>query len=86
MDSNRISGYREAKPQNRGMVPLPKTNPAWVPMTAEELLSIRGTPEFEVEYRRQRRTISEHQRNMGHRETTEYFDWNVPGWNYDAEL
>ena len=44
------------------MASLPKPNPEWVPMTAEELLAIRGTPEFEVEYRRQAESLAEHQR------------------------
>lgn len=31
-------------------------------MTADELLAIRGTPEFEVEYRRQLSIVAEHDR------------------------
>ncbi len=31
-------------------------------MTAEELLAIRGTPEFEVDLRRQIELLAEHQR------------------------
>lgn len=31
-------------------------------MTAEELLAIRGTPEFEAELRRQMQALAEHQR------------------------
>jgi len=47
------------------MASLPKPDPAWVPMTAEELLAIRGTPEFDVEYRRQMKVIAEHDRRSG---------------------
>ncbi len=44
------------------MASLPKPSPEWVPMTAEELLAIRGTPEFEAELRRQMQALAEHQR------------------------
>jgi hypothetical protein len=55
-------------------------------LTAEELLSIRGTPAFEAEYRRQLLAVAEHTRRLGRNEAAEFFDWNVPGWTYDAEL
>lgn len=68
------------------MASLPKPDPLSVPMTAQQLLAIRGTPEFEVEYRRQMQAIAEHDRKSGQSLAEEFFDWNVPGWIYDADL
>lgn len=68
------------------MASQPKPEPEWVPMTAEQLLAIRGTPEFEIEYRRQMKVIAEHDRKSGENLAAEFFDWNVPGWTYDADL
>ncbi|MEO7028201.1 MAG: hypothetical protein ABI147_02225 [Acidobacteriaceae bacterium] len=68
------------------MATLPKTDLTARYLTAEELLAVRGTPEFEIEYRRQRTIIAEHMRKIGRNEAAEFFDWNVPGWTYDAEL
>jgi hypothetical protein len=58
------------------MATLP--NPDFEPhyMTAEELLAIRGTPEFEIEFRRQMAAIAEHDRS-----TT-----NADQWPIDWEL
>jgi hypothetical protein len=44
------------------MASLPKPEPSWVPMTVEELFAIRGTQEFDVEYRRQLDAIAAHDR------------------------
>jgi hypothetical protein len=46
------------------MATLPKPDPIPSYMTAEELLAIRGTPEFEVEVRRQMLAIAEHDRRL----------------------
>ena len=68
------------------MASLPKYEPSPRFLTAEELLEIRGTPAFETEYRRQVLAVAEHTRRLGRNEGAEFFDWNVPGWTYDAEL
>jgi hypothetical protein len=56
------------------MASLPNPEPTWVPMTATELLAIRGTPEFEVEYRRQLAAVAEHDRKTGNAERLP-IDW-----------
>ena len=48
------------------MASLPKPGLDWVPMTAEELLAIRGTPEFEAELERQAFATAEHDRRNGY--------------------
>jgi hypothetical protein len=51
------------------MASQPKPDPAtqWIPMTATELLAIRDTPEFEIEYQRQLRALAENKRRTGER-------------------
>ena len=68
------------------MASMPKPDPTWAPMTATELLAIRGTPEFEMEYNRQRAIIAKHQRENGAEYTYEFHDEDYPGWVYDAEI
>ena len=68
------------------MASLPKSEQAARFLTAEELLEIRGTPEFDTEYRRQLLAVAEHTRSLNRNEAVGFFDWNVPGWTYDAEL
>lgn len=58
------------------MASLPKPLPERVPMTAEELLAIRGTPEFEEEYRRQLLAIAEHDRRNN------FADRMEPDWEW----
>jgi len=65
------------------MATLPKPDLTWQPMTAGELLAIRGTPEFEREYARQRSALSAHLRELREGGT---LDEDYPGWTYDAEL
>jgi hypothetical protein len=48
------------------MASLPSIDPIPRPMTATELLAIRGRPEFEVEYRRQLEAVAEHDRRNGY--------------------
>ena len=48
------------------MASMAKPQPVWVPMTAEELLVIRGTPEFEAELRRQAMATAEADRKNGY--------------------
>lgn len=60
------------------MASLPKPDPNfdWIPMSIEELFAIRGTPEFDIEYRRQRKALAEHNRQNQNRERIE------PDWEY----
>lgn len=58
------------------MASLPKSEPNWVPMTAEELLAIRGTPEFEIEYKRQLTAIAKHDRESN------FADRMEPDWEW----
>jgi len=49
-------------------------------LTAEELLAIRGTPEFEAEYRRQAVAVAEHDSRAGKVDRLEP-DWgSIKGW------
>jgi hypothetical protein len=62
------------------MASLPKSEPSPRFLTARELLEIRGTPEFEVEYRRQMLAIAEHDRRNGNADWMEV-DWaSIKGW------
>jgi hypothetical protein len=62
------------------MASLPKSDQSARFLTAEELLEIRGTPAFEVEYRRQMAKIAEHDRQTGNADRMEV-DWgSVKGW------
>jgi hypothetical protein len=62
------------------MASLPKSDPTPRFLTAEELLTIRGTPEFEIEYRRQMAVIAEHDRRTGNANRME-IDWEaLSGW------
>jgi hypothetical protein len=62
------------------MASLPKSEPTPRFLTAEELLEIRGTPEFAVEYRRQMLAIAEHDRRNGNADWPEV-DWaSIKGW------
>jgi hypothetical protein len=46
------------------MATLPNPDPTPAFLAAEELLAMRGTPEFEIEFRRQMLAIAEHDRRM----------------------
>jgi len=62
------------------MASLPKLDPAPRFLTAEELLAIRGTPEFDIEYRRQMAVIAEHDRRTSNANRME-IDWEaLSGW------
>jgi hypothetical protein len=62
------------------MASLPKSDPSPRFLTAEELLEIRGTPEFYAEYRRQMLAIAEHGRRNGNADWMEV-DWaSIKGW------
>lgn len=63
------------------MAMLPKPEPNWIPMTAEELLAIRGTPQFDAEFKRQLTAIAEHDRrnkNADHLEID--WEWLDKAW------
>ena len=62
------------------MASLPKSDPLWVPMTAEELLAIRGTAAFDEEYGRQGERLAEHQR-MHPEELLEVDEEDLAGWS-----
>ena len=57
-----------------GMASLPKPNPETQFLTLGELEAIRGTPEFEAEYRRQLQAVAEHYRRTRHADLMEP-DW-----------
>lgn len=62
------------------MASLPKSDPSPRFLTALELLEIRGTPEFDVEYRRQMLAVAEHDRRNGNADWAEV-DWeSIKGW------
>jgi hypothetical protein len=62
------------------MASLPHSEPSPRFLTAEELLEIRGTPEFEAEYRRQMVAIAEHDRQT-HGADRMDVDWSsIKGW------
>ena len=62
------------------MASLRKSDALPRPPSIDELFAIRGTPEFEVEYRRQMLAIAEHDRRNGNADWMEV-DWaSIKGW------
>ena len=62
------------------MASLPKPVPEQPFMSLEELWAIRGTPEFDREYRRQSLALTERVRSKGGPELMDLTEEDVPGW------
>jgi hypothetical protein len=62
------------------MASLPKSDPSPRPLSIDELFAIRGTPEFDAEYRRQLAAIAEHDRRT-HNSSRMEVDWeSLSSW------
>lgn len=59
-------------------LPKPDLTPRF--MSLEELLAIKGTPEFEAEYRRQMEFIAEHDRRTNNADRMEPDEEDLAGW------